>query len=248
MTKHKKHKILIVEDEMIIAADISMHLSQLGYEVIGIQTRGEDAINTLEVNRPDLILMDIILAGKMNGIETAIHIKNTSKVPVIFLTSNSDDATFQKAIEAQPFAFIAKPFQAAELTRGLEIAFRHIANEQQEETKDEDQITSLNDRLFIRQKNQMVKVFIKDIVYLEADRNYCNIHTVDKQYLASVPMKNIEEELPAKKFIRTHRSYVVNIDKIEAIGENKEYLVLKDKPIPISRRNRDEVLKYLKLI
>ena len=247
MTTPKKQKILIVEDEMIMAADISMHLSDFGYDVIGILTTGEDAISTIEVNRPDLILMDIILAGEMDGIETALHIKNTSNVPIIFLTSNSDDATFQRAIEAQPYAFIAKPFQVAELSRGLKIAFQHIANEQQEETKDNDQVTSLNDRLFIRQKNTMVKVFIKDIVYLEADRNYCNIHTAEKQYLASVPMKNIEDELPAKKFIRTHRSYVVNVDKIEAIGENKEYLILKNKPIPISRRSKDEVLKFLKL-
>ena len=248
MDTKRKQKILVVEDEMIIAADISMQLTQLGYEVIGIQTRGEDAIHTLSVNPPDLILMDVMLAGKMDGIETAIHISNTTKIPIIFLTSNNDDATFQRAIEAKPYAFITKPFQNIDLSRSLDIAFRHIASEQLAETTDTDQITSLHDRLFIRQKDRMVKVFVQDILYLEADRNYCKIHTAEKEYLASVPLGNIEETISSNNFIRVHRSFVVNIDKIEAIGENKEYLILKDKTVPISRRNREDVLKLLKLI
>ncbi|MFK7772514.1 MAG: LytR/AlgR family response regulator transcription factor [Saprospiraceae bacterium] len=248
MTSTNKPTILIVEDEMIIAADISMQLTQLGYEVIGIQTKAEDAIKMIASNPPDLILMDIVLKGKMDGIEAAQYIADTSKTPIIFLTSNADDATFQRAIVTKPFAFISKPFQKTELERGLRIAFSHIANEQKEQTKNDDQVTTLNDRLFIRQKDQMVKVSIKDILYLEADRNYCKVYTTEKVYLISTPLGSVEEELPTKSFIRIHRSFVINIEKIDAISDLREYLVINNVNIPISRRNRENILKYLKLI
>jgi len=248
MTQTTQHKILIVEDEMIIAADISMQLSSLGYDIIGIQTRAEDAINLIESNPPDLILMDIMLAGEMDGIDAALHIANTSKIPLIFLTSNADDATFQRAIASKPYGFISKPFQKVDLERGLKIAFSHISNEQKEETKDNDHVTTLNDRLFIRQKDQMIKVSIKDILFLEADRNYCKIHTNEKVYLVTTPLGTVEEEMPSKKFIRVHRSFIINMDKIDALSEHRESLVINEISIPISRRNRDEILKYLKMI
>ncbi len=248
MTLTTKQKILIVEDEMIIAADISMQLTQLGYDIIGIQTSAEDALQMIAVNPPDLILMDIVLKGKMDGIEAAQHIVETSKTPLIFLTSNTDDATFQRAIVTKPFAFIAKPFQKTELDRALKIAFAHIAIEKNKSNTELDQVTTLHDRLFIRQKDQMVKVSIKDILYLEADRNYCKIHTAEKVFLVTTPLGTVEEEMPSKNFIKVHRSFVVNIEKVDAISDLREYLVINGANISISRRNREEVLKYLKLI
>ena len=144
-------KILMVEDDMIIAADISMQLTKLGYEVTGINTRGEDALRTVENNRPDIILMDIVLSGKMNGIETAQIILEKFQIPVIFLTSNSDDATFQQAIKAKPYAFIAKPFQKSDLERTLKLTLQRIAVEREsapENDDSEDHVSSMDDRLF----------------------------------------------------------------------------------------------------
>ena len=248
MNSTTSQKILIVEDEMIIAADISMQLTQLGYDIIGIQTTAEDAIKMIANNPPDLILMDIVLKGEMDGIAAAQHISETSKTPLIFLTSNADDATFQRAIVTKPFAFISKPFQEIELARSLKIAFAHIANERKATNEAQDHVTTLNDRLFIRQKDQMVKVSIQDILYLEAERNYCKIHTPEKVFLATIPLGTIEEEMPSKKFIRVHRSFVINIEKVDAISDLREYLVIQEAQIPISRRNREAVLKYLKMI
>ena len=248
MTSTNKPKILIVEDEMIIAADLSLQLTKLNYDVIGIQTRAEDALKTIEQNRPDLILMDINLAGEMNGIEASAHILNTSKVPVIFLTSNTDDASFQKAIETKPYAFLSKPFQKANLERGIELALKHIAKEKDAIETNNDHVTTLNDRLFIRQKNQMVKVSIGDILFLEADRNYCKVYLKEKTFLVSTPLGTIEQEVPRKKFVRVHRSFIINVDMIDAVGENFETLTIQEHTIPISRRNREELMKYLKMI
>ena len=105
-----KTRILIVEDDMIIAANISLQLSNLGYEVTGIETKGEEAVHHALETKPDLILMDIHLKGKSTGIDAAHEIHRILDIPIIFLTANEDDATFQKAKETHPFAFISKPF------------------------------------------------------------------------------------------------------------------------------------------
>jgi DNA-binding LytR/AlgR family response regulator len=250
MIKKEATKILMVEDDMIIAADISMQLTKFGYEVIGINTRAEDALNTIENNRPDLILMDIVLTGKMNGIEAAQVILENFQIPVIFLTSNSDDATFQQAITAKPYAFITKPFQKSDLERTIKLTLQRIAVEQESQTVKgaTDHVSAMDDRLFIRYKDQMVKVLLSEILYIEADRNYCKIHTEKQAYLLSVPLRNVESQLPSEKFFRVHRSFVVNLQKIDAISEYHEFLTIKSFQIPIARRTKEEVTNRLKMI
>lgn len=250
MEKTTAPKILMVEDDMIIAADISMQLTKLGYEVIGINTRGEDALLTIQNNRPDIILMDIVLTGKMNGIETARIILEKYQVPLIFLTSNSDDATFQQASAAKPYAFIAKPFQKSDLERTLKLTLQRIAVEKESKPIPEstDHVSAMEDRLFIRHKDQMVKVLLTEILYAEADRNYCKIHTDKQTYLLSVPLRTIESQLPTNNFFRVHRSFVVNLKKIDAISEYQEYLTIQAHQVPVSRRLKEEVVKRLKMI
>lgn len=250
MTKDRAPKILLVEDDMIIAADVSVQLSKLGYEVIGISTRGEDALKTIAGNRPDIILMDIVLSGKMNGIEAARLILEQHQIPVIFLTSNTDDATFQSALASKPYAFIAKPFQKTELERSLKLTLQRMAAEEElpPAADDTDHFSSMDDRLFIRHKGEMVKVAIKDILFLEADRNYCKMYTTAQEYLLSVPLANIAAQLPASHFVRPHRSYLVNLYQIEAISEYQEYLTFGKQQVPISRRMKEEVVKRLRMI
>lgn len=250
MIKDRAPKILLVEDDMIIAADISLQLSKLGYEVIGISTRGEDALKTIAGNRPDIILMDIILSGKMNGIEAARLILERHQIPVIFLTSNNDDATFQRALAARPYAFIAKPFQKSELERSLKLTLQRMAAEEDlpPASDDTDHLSTMDDRLFIRHKGEMVKVAIKDILFFEADRNYCKMYTSELEYLLSVPLANIAPQLPADDFVRAHRSYLVNLYQIDAISEYQEYLTFGKQQVPISRRMKEEVVKRLRMI
>ena len=245
-------QILIVEDEMIIAADISMMLTALGYEVTGITPRGEDALSSIGATRPDMVLMDISLKGTMDGVETARHIYEHFRIPVIFLTANSDDATFQRAKEAKPYAFITKPFRQSDLQRAIELAMERVAAERQTEPTvkpaNEESPFLLSDRIFVRHKDKMIKVFINDILFAEADRNYCMVHTTDREYLLTVPLRVLEDNLPEGKFMRVHRSFVVNLGKIDALGDNQEYLVLGQKNVPVSRRFKDDVLRRLRFI
>ena len=110
-------KVLIVEDEMIVAKDISYYLEELGCEVCGLLMEGEQVLPFLDSEVPDIILMDIMLKGKLDGISTVHLIRKHYKIPIIYLTANIDDQSFDLAKATQPFAFIEKPFKKKMLKR-----------------------------------------------------------------------------------------------------------------------------------
>ncbi len=118
-----KSKILLVEDEIIVARDIQDRLESLGYAVVGIAVSGQEAIGYAEKYRPDLILMDIRLQGEMDGIQAADHIRKRFDIPVIFLTSYSDNGIVRRAKVSEPFGYLLKPiFEDGELRAGIEVA------------------------------------------------------------------------------------------------------------------------------
>jgi len=243
---NQKVRILIVEDDMIIAANISLQLSKLGYEVTGIESRGEEAVTHVELNPPDIILMDINLKGKINGIETAHTIKQLRNIPMVYLTANNDEATFTKATETHPHAFISKPFSTLNLQRTIALVAGQIKRDESGEQKAENSLCVMNDRIFVRHKGKMVKLLLEDILYIEAERNYCNIVTEKGQYLLVCTLKMIESELPEAYFLRVHRSYVVNIAKLDVLADT--HLEIKRKVIPVSRSYKDLLIGRLHLI
>lgn len=237
-------KILVVEDEMIIGAKISMFLTELGYEVTGILPRAEEALFHIKDNTPDIILLDIQLKGDMNGISLANILQKEYQIPVIFLTANTDNSTFQLAKEAKPYAFLAKPFNKLDLQRALELTINLMTkstvvkdgNTASEETP----IQILSDRIFVRYKRKMVKILFEDIIYVEAERNYCRIITTNKEYILSRPMKSLENKLPVAHFQRIHRSYIVNLSRVEEVDDT--FVVVGQKAIPLSRAYREAFL------
>ena len=106
--------------------------------------------------------------------------------------------------------------------------------------------SKLNDRIFVRYKDKMVKLYIDQILYVEADRNYCQIFCKDKEYIVSVPLKNMEAKLPIESFFRIHRSYLVNLNHIDEVAET--HLVIARKALPVSKSLRSALLKRLQTI
>ena len=118
-----KATVLIVEDEAIIAADLAGKLEKLGYEIVGTETKGEEAVEAVYRLKPDVVLMDILLKGEMDGIEAAEEIGNRINAPaVIFMTSYSDDATLERAKLTQPYGYILKPFEERALAATIKMA------------------------------------------------------------------------------------------------------------------------------
>jgi len=115
-------RILIVEDEKVVAMDIRTMLKSLGYDVPGIVSSSEKALKKVEETKPDLVLMDIMLGEKRDGIEIAQEIRDRFKIPVVYLTAYADDDTIQRAKKTNPHGYILKPFDEKELSTSIEIA------------------------------------------------------------------------------------------------------------------------------
>ncbi|MCA1914802.1 hybrid sensor histidine kinase/response regulator [Methanospirillum hungatei] len=115
-------QVLIVEDEAIVAESIASKLRRYGYEVVDTLPTGEEAVDKAGKTRPDVILMDIHLAGKMDGIQAADRISSQYHIPVIFLTAYADEQTIARAKEAGPFGYLVKPFRERDLYVTIEMA------------------------------------------------------------------------------------------------------------------------------
>ena len=239
-------KILIVEDEMIIAANISLQLSALGYEVTGIIPRGEEALEHVKQNKPDIVLMDIQLKGELDGIDTARLMQQKQDIPIIYLTANADDTNFAKAKDTHPFAFISKPFKKLDLQRAIELTISHIQTKVGSVSEQKNSPFILSNCIFVRNHEKMVKVPIENILYIEAERNYCRIYTKTKEYLLVITLKDMDEKLPTKHFLRIHRSFVVNISQIDEVATS--HVVIAKKAIPISKTLKEELLNRLQTI
>lgn len=241
----KPVQILIVEDEMVIAANLSLELTYMGFEVVGIIPRAEEVLAFLSQSRPDIILLDIQLRGPMDGVALAQEIQRHFPVPIIYLTANADKANFDRAKATNPFAFISKPFNKLDLQRAIELTINQVQLHMSP-AMGNDVPFILNDSIFIRHHEKMVKLDIKVILYIEAERNYCRIHTKEKEYLLVMTLKELDDKLPVQNFIRIHRSFIVNIAQVDEIAQT--HVVIARKAIPVSKSLKDELLKRLQTI
>lgn len=117
-----KIRVLVVEDELVVSADLQQRLIMLGFEIAGEADTGADAVAVAEAVRPDVALMDIMLHGKPEGIEAAAVLRDDLNIPVIYLTAHSDAATLQKAKLTDPSGYIVKPFEDSQLRVAIELA------------------------------------------------------------------------------------------------------------------------------
>lgn len=128
---------MIVEDEVIVALDIQDRLTELGYDVVGLTDRGEEALALVETIQPDLVLMDIRLKGSMDGITTAQVIRQRWRIPVIYLTAFSEDNTLERAKVTEPSGYIIKPFEDREIQAAIEMAlYKHQAEQRLRESEE----------------------------------------------------------------------------------------------------------------
>jgi DNA-binding LytR/AlgR family response regulator len=247
-------RILIVEDEMVIGANISLQLSKLGYEVTGIVPRGEEALVHVRENQPDIVLLDIQLKGSIDGIQTAEMMQRERDIPVIYLTANADDAHFNRAKATHPYAFISKPYKSLDLKRAIELTASRLQSGARTESNKSPESAVLNDissfvltdSIFVRNHEKMVKIVVRDIYYIEAERNYCRIYSKDKEYLLVMTLKDINDKLPQGNFVRVHRSYIVNVEHLDEVALS--HVVVTKKAIPLSKSFRGDLLKVLQTI
>ncbi|MEO5966896.1 MAG: response regulator transcription factor [Ferruginibacter sp.] len=241
-------RILIIGNDVIISERIASQLKSLNYDISDILSGREEVIQNVKESKPDIIILDIQFQGKLDAIEIAKEIKHCCAVPIIYIMAEPDNETFNRAMLTNPAAFISKPFKKLDLQRAIELA---IFNNLKSELKNTDysklvESLILNDRIFIKFRDKMVKIMFSDILYIEADRNYSRIFTKRKEYLLCTTLKIIEEKLPKDLFIRIHRSYIINIAHVDEVGES--YVMILEKPIPLSSILRENLLGHIQTL
>ena len=249
-----KINVLVVEDESIVSKDIQHSLKKLGYNVVGAASTGEKAIDLVGTENPDIILMDIMLKGDINGIEAAEVIKSSYAIPIIFLTAYADESTLSKAKITEPYGYILKPFKEIDLHTTIEMAIYKHGKEQQI-VKERDLLYSLagskdggKDFIFVKTNSKLVKLKTDDIYYIEALKDYVVIHTMDTRYTIHSTMKDIEAKMGKEDFLRVHRSFIVRLDKISTIDYPNLVIEKMDKIIPIGGSYRDDLNNRIKQV
>lgn len=246
-----KINVLVVEDESIVSKDIQHSLKKLGYNVVGAASTGETAVELAGKERPDIVLMDIMLKGDMNGIEAAEQIREKYALPIIFLTAYADESTLAKAKVTEPHGYILKPFKEIDLHTTIEMAiYKH--GKEREIVKERDLLFSViesketsKEFIFVKSNSKLVKLSTKDIYYIEALKDYVVIHMQDTRYTIHSTMKDIEAKMGAEEFARVHRSYIVRLDKIAVIEYPNLTLEKIEKVIPIGGSYKDELTKRI---
>ena len=247
-------KVFVVEDESIVSKDIQQSLKRLGYQVCGSASSGEKAIEGITEAKPDVILMDIMLKGEMTGIETADIIKQSIHTPVIFLTAYADNATLEKAKKIQPYGYIIKPFKEVDLHTSIELAiYKHKKIVEVEKERDflfsivENKDNAPNDFIFVKSNSQFVKINLKEIMFIEALKDYVVINLLNKRYTIYSTMKDIYVKLGAVDFVRIHRSFIIRLDKISSIDYPNLRLDGIDKFFPIGGSYKEDLMKRIEL-
>jgi len=242
-------KILIVEDEDLYADQLEMLVEKAGYQWLATVNNSNDALNILATQQPDLILMDVHIKGNHDGIELAKIIHEQANIPIIFITSMKDDLTFNRASRAKPVQFLLKPFDNLQLQRTIQLVVKQL---EQQEVKSSDENWNndflSNGNLFIKNRQRIDRIKVEDLLYVEADGHYCQVHTTEKKYLIRISLSELIKQLPDRQFIQSHRSFWINAQAVQSIDLDDSIIYIGSKHVPLSKRNRESVLKQLNWI
>ncbi len=234
-----KTRIFVVEDEPLILFDLRETLEDIGYEISGIASTAIDALSKIPNSKSDLVLLDISIDGAQDGVDVAHQLNATVQLPFIFLTAFYDETTLERARATKPSGYIVKPWDENNLKANIEIALaKHTPKSAPEYIK--------QDSFFIKHKGDMIAVKPEDIVYAESYDNYTYVYTETEKYLLSQTLKKVEEKLTSSGFLRIHKSYLINLIRIDSISEGQ--LLLSGKEIPIGRSYKKELLERISIL
>jgi DNA-binding LytR/AlgR family response regulator len=252
-----KVKILIVEDESIVAMDLAMRLQKAGYEVVGMADNSDEALTLFKEDEPDLVLMDININGEKDGIETAKMLKKVREVPLIFLTAFSQSEYVNRAKEANPSAYLVKPFNNDSLYTSIEIAIHNFAllkhavpvessKDLSAEEASREPLLFFNNYFFVKNNAQFTKIAVADLLYVESDDNYIKLITQDKKITIRITLQTFADTIKHQHIVRVHRSFMVNLQNID--GFSDEEIKIGRTAIPIGRTYKDDFLKGFKYL
>jgi len=222
-------KILIVDDEVLIAEDLKDLLSEFGCKQIEMAHSKNEALERIQEFKPFLILLDIRMQSELEGLELADLINEKHKTAFIFITAHSDATMIRKIVKAKPFAYITKPVKKSDLFATVNL----FIEMQKENSSAVIHIKDGYDNIVIEQKS---------ILYIQSEGNYINIFTDNKKIVSRQSLESILSLLPENEFARVHRSYIVNIKRV--VKFSKKEVQVGPYKVPVSRNNGDGLDSY----
>lgn len=238
--------VLVVEDDPMISESLCDILEMLEHKVIGVAENADDAIVLCNQQKPDIALLDIQIGGDIDGVDLSEIINEQFEVPFIFTTAFADDETVRRAREQGPFGYVVKPYGVKDINAAIEVAMSAYERLKDAESKGGGMSKVIDDSLFLKVDYKLVKVKMKDILYVEAKGDYALFKTKEKGHIVHTTMKRVQERLEPYNFAKVHRSYVVNLAEIVDIEESN--LLIENKVIPISRANKEALIERLNLL
>ncbi|MEM7038826.1 MAG: response regulator [Bacteroidota bacterium] len=243
-------RVLIIEDEFIIGQHIKVALEGFGYAVVGHAMDATSAFEMLQETQPDLILLDISLSDGENGIDLAKRINQFKRLPIIYLTSHSDPETMSQAMATQPAAFLTKPFKKPDLYASIELAIRNFSSGKSAAPEDNKPVETeeapaaiISDAVFVKHNKQLTKIRFSDITFLKSDRVYLELNRKGtRPIVLRDSLRNFETKL-TDRFLRIHRSYIINIDFLDAIGNDS--VQVDGHELPVGKPYRQDLLSRI---
>ncbi len=234
-----KTRVLIVEDEQLVALSIQAKLERIGHEPCGIVCDYQSTIQAVDREKPDVILMDIELHSSLDGIDISKKLIDRYNIPIIFISSIRDAEKAKKAIRTSSTGYLTKPIDEFQLSMSIEVSLEH----HQKFSKFSK--NGLN-HLFVRDDHGQTKILYSDIFWIEADRSYCYIYTKGKKYTLSLSLGAVSKKLTHLKFLRIHKSYLVNQEHIENFERGK--VIVNSNALPIGRIYAKKVKESLNIL
>lgn len=233
--KKSPAKVLIVEDEVLIADTISMKLERNGYQITDVAISYEEAIMAFQKTRPDVVLLDIQLSGPRSGVDVAWYLRRQNEPPpFIFLTSQMDAHHLNEAKQTFPAAYLAKPIQINTLLASLQLAVFNTKSFSEKVKTIEVRSSGVNHVLPINH-----------IHYFQSEHVYLRFHlTDDRQMVVRSTLQEMLELIDSSRFVQVHRSYVVNLNRVT--GHDTTSIYFGQEQVPVSRSRRKAVFKKLK--
>lgn len=225
---NKEDLILIVEDELLIAENISRILRNAGYESVQYVTNVDEAIGIIEAQKPQIVLTDIMLEGERTGIDLGNLIHSQYKIPFVYITSHSSPEMVAKVKFTHPNAYLVKPFKKEDLVVAIELALFNVNPAAAEQF------------LQIKDGHVVAQIPCSEILWLEAEGNYTVIFCQNtKRRLVRNVITELHSQLPNVDFVRIHRSYVVNKKMISEYSS--AFVVINEVKLPVGRTYREKL-------
>jgi DNA-binding LytR/AlgR family response regulator len=238
----RKLRIFILEDEVVTQEVLRAALEDFGYEVCGMADNAEQALYDIQQTRPELVMLDIMVNADKNGIWFARQLE----IPFIFLTAFSDRRTMNKALITRPYSYLINPFENAQIYAAVEIALQEtnsVIRTSAEDANESQDLLKVNKEILLRDGKIFYNINLEEIVYAKLEGKHLELRLEDKRIVLRYSLVRFMKEFAADNLLQVHRSYVVNMRRIETVLT--EEIKLGPYTIPVSRNYRQELMAII---